>query len=112
MEEFANFLENINKFDFDPFRFDEITKNGCLYYFTFELFCVYDFFSFIDELVFKEFITQIQKGYSRNNAYHNDIHAVDVLQSCFAIIDNGNLAKVKKLKILFLCIFLCVFFLF
>lgn len=95
MEEFAKILEKMNNFDFDIFRFDEITKNNCLYYFTFELFANYNFFSFIEEPTFKEFISQIKRGYSRLNAYHNDIHACDVLQTCFAIVENGQLAKVK-----------------
>lgn len=94
MPEFASCLENMNQFDFDIFRFDEICKNYFMYNFTFELFAKYNFLSFIDENIFKEFIHQIQKGYSRDNAYHNDIHAVDVLQTCLVIVEQGNLAKV------------------
>lgn len=95
LEEFTQMLDNMNKFDFDIFRFDEITKNKSLFYFTYELFANYNFFSLIEEHIFKEFISAIKKGYSRSNPYHNDIHAVDVLQSCFAIVENGKLAKVK-----------------
>jgi len=94
LEEFTNALDRMNKFDFDVFRFDEITKNKSLFYFTHELFSNYNFFSLIEEEAFKEFIFTIKKGYSRSNPYHNDIHAVDVLQSCFAILDNGKLASV------------------
>lgn len=95
LEEFSQMLGNMNKFDFDVFRFDEISQSKSMYYFTYELFANYNLFQIIDENVFKEFIMKIQEGYSRNNAYHNDIHAVDVLQSCLAIVENGDLAKVK-----------------
>lgn len=100
LEEFTSMLENMNKFDFDVFRFDEITKNKSLFYFTYELFANYNFFSFVEEQNFKEFISAIKKGYTRSNPYHNDIHALDVLQSCLAIVDNGKLAKVSFLKII------------
>jgi len=95
-------LENIKTVDFDVFRFDEITKNRSLFYFTYELFAGYNFFSFIDEQNFREFITLIKKGYTRSNPYHNDIHALDVLQTCVAIVENGKLAKViffKSIKV-------------
>ncbi len=95
LEEFSEMVEKLHKFDFDIFRFDEITKNNCLFYFTFELFWNFNFFSFIEEPIFKEFIFHIKNGYSRLNPYHNDIHACDVLQSCYAIIENGKLDKVK-----------------
>lgn len=88
-------LESINQFDFDIFKFDDLTKGNCLYHLTYNLFSNLDFFELINEDIFKDFINEIKKGYSRENSYHNDIHATDVLQSCFAIVHNGDLAKVN-----------------
>ena len=61
LEVFVSMLDKMNTFDFDMFKFDEITKNKCVFYFTYELFAGYNFFEFIDESVFKEFIKQIVK---------------------------------------------------
>ncbi len=94
--EFTSFLENINSFEFDVFRFDELCKNNCLIYFSYDLFGKYNYFKYIDEVVFKNFIKKIRDGYSRDNSYHNDIHATDVLQTCVAIVENGDLSKVKS----------------
>lgn len=88
----------MGNFDFDIFKFDELTKGNCLYHFSYNLFSNFNFFELVTEEVFKEFIIQIKKGYSRDVPYHNDIHATDVLQSCFAIVENGNLAEVIKEK--------------
>lgn len=89
-------LQKISDFNFDIFKFDEICRNNSLYYYTFELFGKYEFFSNIDESVFKRFIYSVKDGYPRSNSYHNDIHATDVLQSCVAIFDNGNLTEVSN----------------
>jgi len=99
---FSRILENMNSFDFNMFELDDLTNGNCLYYFTLNLFNSHNFFQFIDETIFKDFILFIKKGYSRENPYHNDIHAADVLQTCFAIVENGKLATViLKSKIKF-----------
>lgn len=95
LAEFSNFLANMYSFQFDIFRFDEICNQNSMHYFTYELFTKYNFFSFIDQNVFKLFIGQIQSGYSRSVPYHNDLHGLDVLQTCLTIIVNGNLATVN-----------------
>jgi len=87
-------LQTINDFNFDIFKFDEICRNNSLYYYTFELFGKYEFFSNIDESVFKKFIHTIKDGYPRTNSYHNDLHATDVLQTCVTIFEHGNLSQV------------------
>lgn len=94
--ELTSMLQNLNDFNFDVFKFDEVSRNNCLYYYTFELFGKYEFFLNIEEKTFKKFITSIKEGCSRNNSYHNDIHALDVLQTCVAIIENGNFTQVFK----------------
>lgn len=92
-------MENIRDFNFDIFRFDQITDKNALYYLSFELFGKYDMFKYMAEDKFKKFIYKIKDGYPRSNSYHNDIHATDVLQSCVAIVENGNYFTVKLIKI-------------
>jgi hypothetical protein len=94
-------LQKISDFDFDIFKFDEICRKNSLYYYTFELFGKYEFFTNINEAVFKKFINMIKDGYSRKNYYHNDIHATDVLQTCVAIFENGNLTQVNYLFLIY-----------
>lgn len=86
----------MNDFNFDVFKFDEVCRHNSLYYYTFELFGKYEFFLNIDEDAFKRFIYNIRDGYSRQNSYHNDIHALDVLQTCVAIFENGDLNRVRN----------------
>ena len=93
--ELSKALENLNDFDFDIFKFDEITQKNPLYFYSFELFGKYDFFKNNCENKFKNFIHKIIEGYPRSNSYHNDLHATDVLQSCVAIAENGNFIKVN-----------------
>jgi hypothetical protein len=45
---------------------------------------------------FKNFINAITNGYDRNIAYHNDIHAADVLHTCYVLVEQGNIISVKK----------------
>jgi hypothetical protein len=96
-------LQKINEFNFDIFKFDEVCLNNSLFYYSFELFGQYELFSNIDESVFKKFINKIKDGYSRENSYHNDIHATDVLQTCVTIFEKGNLIQVNFfIKIFFI----------
>lgn len=104
--EFSDMLGKLNDFNFDIFRFDEISREKAIYYYTAELFGKYDFFKTVNEDKFKNFIFEIKDGYSRNNSYHNDIHATDVLQSCVSIVENGNFIEV------IFCFILLYFFIF
>jgi hypothetical protein len=61
-------------------------------------------FPFIDNNIisidtFKNFITQIVTHYDRIKAlYHNDLHAGDVMQTCFTIFTQGKLKEKMKLN--------------
>lgn len=96
--ELREMLQKINDFNFDIFKFDEVCRKNSLFYYSFELFGKYELFLNINEIKFKNFIYSIRDGYSRNNSYHNDLHATDVLQTSVAIFENGNLCQVKNLK--------------
>ena len=93
--ELRKMLEEMNSFDFDIFKFDEICNKRGLFYLSYELFFNYNFFEIIDEGKFKNFLEEIRLGYPRTNSYHNDIHAADVLQTCLVLIERGSLDKVN-----------------
>ncbi len=52
----------------------------------------------IDENAFVAFISEIRKGYVRDNPYHNDVHAADVLQLCHFILTKGGVLRIAKLS--------------
>ena len=43
---------------------------------------------------YMNFVKEITNGYDRNVTYHNDLHAADVLQTTYVIIQRGNLTTV------------------
>jgi hypothetical protein len=47
---------------------------------------------------FENFIEMISKGYKRDNAYHNDLHAADVLQTSMLYLKKSNIKNVLKLN--------------
>ncbi len=64
-------LDNLSDPNFDIFKLDEISGKKTLLYLSEEVFKRYDFFEYIDEKVFTNFITAISEGYDRKIAYHN-----------------------------------------
>ena len=61
----------------------------------------------MNQLKLSRFIGQIYKGYSRNVEYHNDMHAMDVLQMSYIFLTQGQIlqfAQVSELDALSLCI--------
>jgi hypothetical protein len=45
---------------------------------------------------FECFIQAVAKGYKRENPYHNDLHAADVLQTCYMYIKRGSIDKILR----------------
>jgi hypothetical protein len=92
-------LENVAKLDFNIFDLDELVERQTTFYLSYEIFSRKNFFdSLIDEEKFKNFTNEIIKGYQRHIAYHNDLHAGDVLQTMFHVIVVGDLESVRRLK--------------
>ena len=85
-------LNKLEDFDFDIFNFNRLTNNNPLLYISKEIFNLQYFFDdLISVEVFNKFILEITKGYSREKAgYHNDIHAADVLQTTYLIVERGS----------------------
>jgi hypothetical protein len=92
----AGYLTRITSFDFDIFEVDSIVGKKTLRFISHEIFNKYNFYEeIIDERKYKNFIGQIADGYNRNILYHNDIHAADVLQTFYVMLEKGNLVDVK-----------------
>ena len=91
----------IDKCDFNIFELDEILGKKTSIFMAEE---ILGRFPFIDNNIipidtFKKFITQIVTHYDRINAlYHNDLHAGDVMQTCFTIFTQGKLKEKMKLN--------------
>ena len=91
-------LDNINSFDFDIFNLDSILDTKTLHFMAYEIFNRYNFFEeLLDEGKYKNFIKEIIAGYSRNAVYHNDLHAGDVLQTVYVMMEKGDLINVSQI---------------
>lgn len=95
----TNKLYHVDSYDFNIFEIDELVQKETTFYISYEIFTRLDYFNeeIIDEEKFKRFTHEIIKGYDRNIAYHNDLHAGDVLQTFFVMLTNGNLEEVLHL---------------
>lgn len=83
-------------FDFDIFELDRLVGRRLLSLMSHEIFERYLLFEeLVNEDKFKSFINAITHGYTREIVYHNDIHAADVLQTIFVIVEKGNLILVN-----------------
>eukprot|EP01064_Diplonema_japonicum_P031958 TRINITY_DN5890_c0_g1_i1.p1 TRINITY_DN5890_c0_g1~~TRINITY_DN5890_c0_g1_i1.p1 ORF type:complete len:625 (+),score=58.05 TRINITY_DN5890_c0_g1_i1:100-1974(+) len=91
-------LKHMDEWDFDIFKLDKVTNGGALLYLGLALCYRYDLPNLlnIDEEVMVNFWQGIHAGYHRN-AYHNQLHAADVLQITHFIIVNG-LGKAMCMK--------------
>lgn len=90
----SEFLKRIDEWNFEIFKFDELTERNSLRHVAHNLFERYSLMSkfkisisqmhiFMDRMVF---------GYEMyENPYHNSIHAADVLQTTFNILSNSGL---------------------
>ena len=52
----------------------------------------------IDSKILPQFLSKISKGYRKEVQYHNDIHAVDVLQMSYLLLNQGEIIKFATLS--------------
>jgi hypothetical protein len=91
-------LKQVDRFDFNIFELNELVEKKSLHYILYEIFDRYNYFeNMLDERKYKNFIFKIIDGYNRSVSYHNDLHAADVLQTTFIMIEKGNL--INKLSL-------------
>jgi hypothetical protein len=94
-EKLRQHLELIDSFDFDVFEVDALVGKKTLRYVLHEIFNHYSFFEeILDADKYRSFIEKISDGYTRDVVYHNDIHATDVLQTMYVMLEKGELVNV------------------
>jgi hypothetical protein len=83
--------------DFDIFNFvDFVGQENSLPILSIVLFDHLNFFKFFNKKYFENFIYEISRGYIKENYYHNDIHAADVLHTSFTYLTIGRVKEVIK----------------
>ena len=94
-------LSTSNSLEFNIFELDALVDTKTSFYLAFDIFSKKAFFEEdkVDENVFKNFVKTIIAGCSRSHTYHNDIHAGDVLQTLFTIMEQGDLQEVSKVNV-------------
>ena len=89
--ELNSILSKLEDFEFNIFELDKLAGVNTMLYVANEIFSnLYFYEDMIDEMVFKRFVVAIASGYSRNVLYHNDIHATDVLQTVYVMMEKGS----------------------
>ena len=89
-----NIFMNINETEIDKYNFknekfnifefeEKIGKENILPFTSIYIFNHHDLFDLIPHKKFENFVFEIAKGYHRENPYHTDLHAADMLQSIF-----------------------------
>ena len=89
-EQLGEVLESIGEWDFDCFELIKVTKDPAFEVglYIFNTLGLSDSFQ-IEHLTLRNFLTAVERGYSRNNFYHNSIHAADVTASTLFLIQKG-----------------------
>ena len=88
--------ENFNIFDFEK----KIGKENILPAISVYIFNYKELFEIIPYEKFEHFVYEIRKGYKRENPYHNDLHAADMLQSLFVYNIYSNFEETLNLIVL------------
>ena len=91
-------LENVGSPEFNIFELDEYIGRKSLFYTSNAIFTSADIESLYDRTKFKNFIYALTEGYSREVAYHNDLHAADVLQTSYVFLSKGKLKEKLALQ--------------
>lgn len=92
----SKILFGVNSFDFDIFELNGLIGKKTLFYLSSEIFNRNNYFDeAIDEQKFKRFTHAISEGYNRNVPYHNDLHAGDVMQTVYVMLEKSNLFSVR-----------------
>ena len=86
-----NILCKVEDFDFNIFELNDLVGKHTMIYVAHEIFnSLYFYEDVINEKVFRNFVMKISDGYNRDVKYHNDLHATDVLQTVFVLMEKGN----------------------
>lgn len=93
-QDIVSMFDKVDDWNFDVFSLDELTGGRTLFITSYTLFVKYDLLNTfnIDEAVLINFLREVESGY-HHNAYHNAMHAADVLQVLHFIISKGGLIQ-------------------
>ena len=85
--------------NFDIFKLEnKVGKENILPMTTTYVFISFNLFSIIDYTKFEPFIFSVANGYHRENPYHTDLHAADMVQTILIYTIYGNLLKLLELS--------------
>lgn len=89
-------LASDNTIDFNIFELDALVGTKTTFYISYDIFSKIGIFETekVDEEIFKNFVRVIIEGCNRSLPYHNDLHAGDVLQTLFTIMEQGEMQRV------------------
>ena len=110
IEEHKEKLQRVNEFDFDTLKFcKELGRKSALSVMTIHVLqqLHIDQLPNMNQLKLSRFLGRIYKGYRRDVEYHNDMHAVDVLQMSYLFLTRGRIvafAQLSELDALSVCI--------
>ena len=93
-------MKKINTPEFNIFELNEVLEKRTSIYIANEILSPFEILEneIIPKSIFKNFIEKIISGYNRKNAiYNNDLHAGDVMQTSYTILNQGKLIKKMKL---------------
>ena len=98
--EVEGILKDCQKWDFDIFQLEKASEHKSLEILTSHLFSLYNLFSSLslDNSKFSNFIKVIQAGYHKENPYHNSIHAADVVQSFYYLLNTCQAIEIAALS--------------
>lgn len=92
-------LSDVHKLDFDIFLLEKAAPNKSLEIITSHIFGLYNLYQILnlDSVKFMNFIRAVQSGYHSENAYHNSIHAADVVQSYYYFLHTCQAIDIASL---------------
>jgi hypothetical protein len=98
---FIEFNENcaatIDEHTFNLFEFDKIVgRDNTLSAITSYIFISLGLFTMFNYQKFEKFVDTIHHGYNKYIPYHNDLHAADVVQTCYIYLKYGNIIQVTR----------------
>ena len=89
---------NIDDKDFDIFEFDKkVGKENTLSLIGNYIFKYFSFEEILNQTKYKNWCQKISEGYNRNNSYHPDLHAADIVHTSFIYFKEGLINEIIKL---------------
>ena len=89
---------NIDDKDFDIFEFEKkVGKENTLSLIGNYIFKYFSFEEILNHTKYQNWCQKISEGYNRNNFYHTDLHAADIVHTSFIYFKEGLINEIIKL---------------